>query len=106
MNAFPFDDDTLMTLLPILLAGLLVGAGVAGALLPSSLRAWIVRWVFLPLYFFASAGMLAYLLLAPGAERSVLNFLVAGGGTTLAVWTFLRGRKAKAKSHPEMGTSV
>ena len=97
--------DTLMTLAPLLLAGVLVGTVLVGVLLRPATKARIVRWLFVPLYFCFSAGLLAYLLFAPGAERTAFNFLISGGGMALAIWFFLRGRKASSKLLPEMGTS-
>lgn len=51
-------DTRLMALLPLLLAGLLVGTALIGSLLPPMAKGWIVRWLFLPLNFCLSAGML------------------------------------------------
>lgn len=98
-------DTRLMALLPLLLAGLLVGTALIGSLLPPMAKGWIVRWLFLPLNFCLSAGMLAHLLFARDAERTFFNFLIASGGMALSIWLFLRGRKANSKLLPEMGTS-
>jgi len=104
MNALSI-GNTLMALAPFLIGGLLVGTVLIGVLFQPKAKARIVRWLFLPLYFCLSAGLLAYLLFAPGVERTASNFLISGGGMALAIWFFLRGRKADSKSHPEMGTS-
>jgi hypothetical protein len=97
--------DTLMIVLPLILATLLVGFGLAGTVTPPPVKAWMRRWIFRPFAFLVWIGWVAYVLfllaLQPTRPMNWVFLALAG----FFSWQILKGRKAAAKTHPEMGTS-
>jgi hypothetical protein len=99
------DSDILMTVLPLILAALLVGFGLAGTVTPPPVKAWMRRWIFRPFAVLVWIGWVAYVLvllaLQPARPMNWVFLALAG----FFSWQIVKGRKAAAKSHPEMGTS-
>ncbi len=99
------DSDMLMTLLPLILAALLVGFGLSGTFMPPRAKAWTVRWISRPLGLVLCVAIAGYqvFLLIHQPDDFIAWMVLAFMAWTL--WSYLRGRKVDSKILPEMGTS-
>jgi uncharacterized membrane protein YczE len=95
----------LLVCLPLILAALLVGLGLSGTFIPLRAKAWMMRWVWRPLglALCAAGASLQVFRLTRDPDDFIAWTILAFVAWTL--WAYLRGRKAKSKTLPEMGTS-
>ena len=97
--------SVLLVCLPLILAALLVGAGLAGSFMPPRAKAWMARRVARPLGLVLCVAIAAFqvFLLIHKPDDYIAWMVLAFMAWTL--WSYLRGRKADSKLLPEMGTS-
>jgi hypothetical protein len=97
--------DLLMTLMPFILAALLVGLGLSGTFMPPRAKVWVARWISRPLglALFAAIAAFQVFLLIRKPDDPIAWMVLAFVAWVL--WSYLRGRKANSKLLPEMGTS-
>jgi hypothetical protein len=97
--------DTLMIVLPFILAAVLVGFGLAGTVTPPPVKAWMRRWIFRPFAFLVWIGWVTYVLITLALQPTRPMSWVLLALAAVFSWQIFKGRQAAAKSHPEMGTS-
>lgn len=98
-------NNSLVLVLPPLLAVLLLGFGILGSMISPAIRGWLRIWVFRPFAVLIWIGWTAYLVFNCVLQPDQLSSWLYLAFAAFISWQILRRRKAATETSPERGTS-